>query len=149
MRSREAAAQKSIDEHAKIKTERERLIASAASMEATLEVMRANLDRKRGFERTRADKRKRYDILADIYKLVSGDKFIEYVAEEYILQFTSAASAVLSDITGGKYTLTDATLTPSMPLGVSNEPLVPPVTVFCRTGMLLVTWQESEKEHEQ
>jgi len=101
----EAAAQKSIDEHAKIKTERERLIASAASMEATLEVMRANLDRKRGFERTRADKRKRYDILADIYKLVSGDKFIEYVAEEYILQFTSAASAVLSDITGGKYTL--------------------------------------------
>lgn len=52
-------------------------------------------------------------------------------------------------VTGGKYTLTDATLTPSMPLGVSNEPLVPPVTVFCRTGMLLVTWQESEKEHEQ
>lgn len=101
----EAAAQKVIDEHTKIKTERERLIASAASLEATLEVMRANLERKRGFEKARADKRKRYDILSDIYKLVSGDKFIEYVAEEYILQFTSAASAVLSDITGGKYTL--------------------------------------------
>ncbi|MCH5163547.1 MAG: SMC family ATPase [Clostridiales bacterium] len=89
----------------KLTKEREELIAKIAASEKELEVLKLNLERKRSLEADKADKKKMYDIYADIYKLVSGDKFIEYIAEEYILQFTAAASLVLNDITGGKYTL--------------------------------------------
>ena len=88
-----------------IKAERERLIMFVSVSEKEIQSMREDLDRKRAFEKLKSDKKKKYDIYSDIYKLVSGDKFIEYVAEEYILQFTSLASVVLSDMTGGKYTL--------------------------------------------
>lgn len=92
-------------ELSEIKQEREKLIMFVSVVEKEIEVMSLDLERKRALEKTKSDKKKKYDIYSDIYKLVSGDKFIEYVAEEYILQFTSAASVVLSDMTGGKYTL--------------------------------------------
>lgn len=85
--------------------EREKLIASSAAGEKELEKMRTDLELKSRLESEQKELKATYDIYADIYKLVMGDKFIEYIAEEYILQFTDSASAVLGDITGGKYTL--------------------------------------------
>ncbi len=91
--------------HKQAKAEREQLIALAAGKSKELEIMQKDLAKKRDFEAEKSVKKQSYDIYSDIYKLVSGDKFIEYIAEEYILQFTSSASLVLNDITGGKYTL--------------------------------------------
>lgn len=90
---------------ARLKSQREELIATMAGDENALAELKKDLELKRKLEADKAEKKKMFDIYTDIYKLVSGDKFIEYVAEEYILQFTSSASAVLGDITGGKYTL--------------------------------------------
>ncbi len=87
------------------KAEREKLISDIARQSKEHEIMQKDLVKKREFEKEKAAKSRQFDIYSDIYGLVSGDKFIEYIAEEYILQFTASASAVLSEITGGKYTL--------------------------------------------
>ncbi len=98
-------AEKKSDELSRAKKEKETLIAFIARAEKEIEVAEQNLSKKRELEKERTESKRLYDVYSDIYKLVSGDKFVEYVAEEYVLQFTASASLVLSDLTGGKYTL--------------------------------------------
>ncbi len=87
------------------KSERESLIASTAREERELELLKENYKAKKEIEAQKKEVKRKVDTYSDVLKLVKGDKFIEYVAEEYILQFTDAASAVLGDITSGKYSL--------------------------------------------
>lgn len=101
----QSALEEKTKRQSELKKEKEELIAKIAWETKELEVLNKNLEIKRGFEQQKEAKKKEYDIYSEIFKLVSGDKFIEYIAEEYILQFTESASLVLSDITGGKYTL--------------------------------------------
>ena len=75
--------------------------------------------------------------------LRNGEKFLlPPTAESYFSVFAIGAPATGVTVTGAKYPLMDATLTPAVALGVSNEPISAPVSVSCRTGHLLVMWQE-------
>lgn len=59
-----------------------------------------------------------------------------------VFAYGGAASGVYLE--GLKYPLTDATLTPDFPLGVSNEFTERPASVTVRSGMLLVLWKDRE-----
>jgi thiamine pyrophosphokinase len=56
--------------------------------------------------------------------------------------FGSDATGV--SIVGAQYTLSNATLTASFPLGVSNHFKEKPVSIHVKSGCLLVGWQRSE-----
>lgn len=48
---------------------------------------------------------KRADIFADIKKLTHGNAMLNYVAAEYIEEFTETASEILGTMSGGKYSM--------------------------------------------
>ena len=61
----------------------------------------------------------------------------------YLSVFCSGAPAEGVTLSGLKYELNDAALTPSFPLGVSNEFTGSPSCVQVRSGTLLALWQSS------
>lgn len=48
---------------------------------------------------------KRADVYADIKKLTHGNAMLNYVAAEYIEEFTATASEILGEMSGGKYSM--------------------------------------------
>ena len=48
------------------------------------------------------------------------------------------------DETGFQYTLTDGTLTPDFPMGVSNHIIAPEASITVRSGALAVGWELPE-----
>lgn len=82
--------------------------------------------------------------------LRNGEKWtLPATACGYFSVFALGGASEGVTVTGAKYPLENATLTPNIALGVSNEPLCPPVSVSCRTGHLLVVWQERGEENEK
>lgn len=66
-------------------------------------------------------------------------------AGDRISVFAFGGSAVGVDIRGLYYTLSDATLTPSFPLGVSNEFTCDDAEISVKDGALLVIYEKSVK----
>ena len=84
---------------------KEQLIADKATEEAMLKDLRDKHERKTLLSQKQVSLKQTYDIYAELYKMVNGEQFAQYVAEEYILGFTRQASKILSFVTGGKYEL--------------------------------------------
>lgn len=88
--------------------------------------------------------------------LLGGDQRTRVLREGEKMTFSPAARGFLSvfaiggiatgvRLSGLKYPLKDATLSPDAPLGVSNEFVGCAATISAQTGHLLVVWQASEE----
>ena len=78
-----------------------------------------------------------------VFALASGEKHFSPPSRGYLSVFAACGAAEGVTLTGLKYTLTDATLTPDRPLGVSNEFLPnTPACVAVKTGCLILIWNE-------
>lgn len=53
----------------------------------------------------RAELVKRYDVYKKIAELTKGKALLNFVAEEYVYDFTAAASETLGELSGGKYSM--------------------------------------------
>ena len=61
------------------------------------------LDLKKALERERDLRRAEYDRIAKLNELVKGNKFMEFVASEYLSDISAAATTTLLRLTGGRY----------------------------------------------
>ena len=84
---------------------KETLIAACARRESEIAAMKGQHEKKMQLREEHAKLLSSYDVYSELYKLLSGEKFVNYIAEEYILGFTEQASAILMRVTNGKYEL--------------------------------------------
>lgn len=84
---------------------KETLIAACARRESEIAAMKVQHEKKMQLREEHAKLLSSYDVYSELYKLLSGEKFVNYIAEEYILGFTEQASAILMRVTNGKYEL--------------------------------------------
>lgn len=63
------------------------------------------LEAKKELEKEHAEKEKRYGNLKELKDLVKGDAFTDFVADAFIEEITADASARMSDLSSGQYTL--------------------------------------------
>ena len=86
--------------------------------------------------------------------LVSGDQRTRVLREGETITFSAGARGYVSvfamggevrglTLSGLKYPLTDATLSPDCPLGVSNEFMGDVAEIGAKEGYLLIIWQEN------
>lgn len=82
----------------------------------------------------------------EVYTAICNDSLTWPARERGILSvFCIGPDAEGVSITGGKYTLENATLTAAFPLGVSNHFMGDPVTVSVRCGCLLMGLHEEDE----
>jgi len=90
----------------KFKADKDEAIKNSAKLLEKYNSVIENLKRKEQIENEYKiidGKKADIELIADIVK---GDKFLEFVAEEYIEEFTYSASEILAELTGGKFNLT-------------------------------------------
>ncbi|MBO5215844.1 MAG: SMC family ATPase [Clostridia bacterium] len=83
----------------------EEIIARQASLQANLANEKARLLQKKKYIADYNAASKRYNTYAAVAKLFNRNAFAEFVAAEYIKDFTLSASERLGELTGGKYSL--------------------------------------------
>lgn len=83
----------------------EEIIAMQASMQANLVSEKARLEQKNKHLLNLKKAQKQYNTYASVSKLFAKNAFAEFVAAEYIKDFTLSASERLGELTGGKYSL--------------------------------------------
>lgn len=91
------------------KAEQEKLQENLNEQLVTLKVeaqsLKEKIFKKRKLEAEKSSLSKKADNLLIMKKLFDKDKFLSYLSEEYIYNFTEEASGVLSELTDGKYSL--------------------------------------------
>ena len=109
-----AAGDAAFDEKAAKETETARADADArkTALISTITALKTEIDtcEKGLIEKAALDEEikyfgKRYDTAKTLSNLFRGNKFLEYVEEEYIREFTDRASEKLFELSGGKFTL--------------------------------------------
>ena len=90
------------DELTKQNAERDKEI---AVLETELNELDSRADKVRALEAERSGKRKLADMYDVIFKLTKGSAMLNFVATEYIEDFTAVASEILSELSDGKYRL--------------------------------------------
>ena len=93
-----AAAQSARDEKQKLND-------SVVAAREKLAIARDSLAKKTEAEKKYAEHKKAYDKYAALARLTKGNAFTEFVAAEYVKDFTVTASEKLGELTGGKYSL--------------------------------------------
>ncbi len=104
------AYNESVYESAKAEKERltERVNESNRRIGATelaLQDIREKLAKKKELEKELQAKQKYADLCDELKKLLHGNKFLEFVASEYLQEICASASDTLSHLTGGRYYL--------------------------------------------
>ncbi len=77
-----------------------------AVKDVEIKVLTENCERLVNLEAERNGYVKSADNYDRIYNLTKNKAMLEYVAAEYIAEFTAIASEILNDVSGGKYTMT-------------------------------------------
>ena len=90
---------------AKTESARSELIEKKATLTASCEALEKRLETKRALKTERAGINKKYEKINSLSVLFARGEFNAFVATEYIKDFTFSASKTLSELTGGKYTL--------------------------------------------
>ena len=90
---------------AKAESARSELIEKKATLTASCEALEKRLETKRALKTERAGINKKYEKINSLSVLFARGEFNAFVATEYIKDFTFSASKTLSELTGGKYTL--------------------------------------------
>ena len=80
-------------------------LSASAKAEKDKDLIIASYEKKKVISKKRQDARARYEKMHDVSSAMARGEFIAYVATEYIKDFTVTASATLSELTGGKYSL--------------------------------------------
>ena len=75
-------------------------------VEARLSESRKKLERKKLIEVELNKKLRRKELVSQLKELVKGNKFLEYIAGEYLSDISKSASAMLLKLTQGRYYLT-------------------------------------------
>lgn len=81
------------------------LKAAVARTEAELYAVEEKAGQRKALEARRDEAVKTYNIYKEIADITKGKKMLDFVATEYIEDFTAAASDILSTLSGGKYTM--------------------------------------------
>lgn len=76
-----------------------------AVKEVEIKDLAEKCERLANLESERSGYIKRADNYGHIYELTKNKAMLEYVAAEYIAEFTAIASEILNDVSGGKYTM--------------------------------------------
>ena len=76
---------------------------SLAVCERRLSDALLRMEQKKALERERDLRRAEYDRIAKLNELVKGNKFMEFVASEYLSDISAAATTTLLRLTGGRY----------------------------------------------
>lgn len=88
-----------------IAAERQKLNDSVVAEREKLAAARENLAKKTEAEKAFAERKKAFDKYASLARLTKANAFTEFVAAEYVKDFTVTASEKLGELTGGKYSL--------------------------------------------
>lgn len=88
-----------------VQAERQAAFQKEGALNSELEQDETNLFIKHEREKERAHLNKRADRLSRLMKMFKGDKFMEFVSQEYIEDFCDVASRYLSRMSGGCYTM--------------------------------------------
>lgn len=74
-----------------------------AVYEQRLSDAKQRLEQKRSIEKERDGFKRELDLLSRLQELTRGNKFMEYVASEYLCDISAAATGTLLRLTGGRY----------------------------------------------
>ena len=81
------------------------LASEKAAAQKDIAMLSERLEKKRALAAERAVVAERCRKIGKMSKIFAGGDFLAFVATEYIKDFTESASRMLSDLTGGKYTM--------------------------------------------
>lgn len=81
------------------------LVAAAERARNELAALESDMKKKSELIADMANTKKKRDKLEEMAKLFSRGAFSEFVAGEYVKEFTRSASVILGELTGGKYSL--------------------------------------------
>lgn len=95
-----SARQKELKEQVKERHAEQKVV------EARLSESRKKLERKKLIEVELNKKLRRKELVSQLKELVKGNKFLEYIAGEYLSDISKSASAMLLKLTQGRYYLT-------------------------------------------
>ena len=70
-----------------------------------LKTLSDRLEKRREVERELASVTEEYDLIGKLRSLISGNKFMEYIANEHLVNISRAASKTLIELTDGRYFL--------------------------------------------
>lgn len=76
-----------------------------AAQDAVLATMRQRLEKKQAYEGEFLRLKKQFELLEKLKKLLDGNKFMEFVAVEYLKEISAQASKLLLGLTNGRYFL--------------------------------------------
>ncbi|MBO5223595.1 MAG: SMC family ATPase [Clostridia bacterium] len=80
-------------------------VSEKSALCARIEQTEKLFEQKKQKEKEYAEKEKRYGILKELKELTKGDAFTNFVADAFIEEITADASARMSDLSSGQYTL--------------------------------------------
>lgn len=72
----------------------------------TADMLAVKCDEIKSINAERGEFVKRYDVYKKIAEITKGKALLNFVAEEYVYDFTAAASETLGELSGGKYSMT-------------------------------------------
>ncbi len=101
----EKAAQSTENAQAAAEKKREDLIGAVTELKKFVSESEKKIEEKEKLEKEIKYYEKRRETAESLAKLMRGNKFLEYIEEEYIREFTSRASEKLFELSGGKFTL--------------------------------------------
>lgn len=101
----EQAASKCDKEWEEVKRELGELYQNKGALSDRVLQEESELAIKRVREKERAQLNKRQDRLSQLMKMFKGDRFLEFISQEYIEDFCDCASKYLSKMSGGCYTM--------------------------------------------
>lgn len=78
---------------------------SLGAAETELKALLALREKYRALEKELAEKQKKERLCEELLKLVRGNRFLEYIACEYLQEICASASKTLLSLTGGRYFL--------------------------------------------
>lgn len=94
-----------IKSESELKAKRDELYKSVGSLESRIKTEKEMLEKKENYAKDMKKVKTEYEKYHDLAKLFYGDGFRNFVVSEYLKDLTVVASAKLSALTGGKYTL--------------------------------------------
>lgn len=91
------------EKFSRLNTKKQDVNSAVAVYEQQLAHKRNELEQKKKIEKERDAFKQKLDLLSKLQELTRGNKFMEFVASEYLCDISAAATATLLKLTGGRY----------------------------------------------
>lgn len=101
----ENAVKEAAEKKSALQTGKEALIKEIAALEAERKRLEALQEKYEGFQAELKEKQAEKELCDELRQLLKSNKFLEYIASEYLQEICSQASKTLLSLTGGRYFL--------------------------------------------